>query len=72
MAGVLNSMVFDTAYIRDYLSYNLSRQIGEYASRTAYCEVFINSYYRGLYLLEEKVKADRNRVNVHKIETTAN
>ncbi len=69
---VLNSMVFDTAYIRDYLSYNLSRQIGEYASRTAYCEVFINSYYRGLYLLEEKVKADRNRVNVHKIETTAN
>jgi hypothetical protein len=69
---VLNSMAFDTALIRDYLSYNLSRQIGEYASRTAYCEVVINGYYRGLYLLQEKIKADKNRVNVHKIETTAN
>ncbi|MDP4224447.1 MAG: CotH kinase family protein, partial [Bacteroidota bacterium] len=64
---ILNSMVFDTALIRDYLSYNLSRQIGEYASRTVYCEVVINSYYKGLYLLQEKIKADANRVNVHKI-----
>jgi hypothetical protein len=63
-------MVFDPARIRDYLCYNLSRQIGEYASRTAYCEVIINGDYRGLYLLEEKIKADKNRVNVIKIGTT--
>ncbi len=64
---IFNSMAFDTALIRDYLSYNLSRQIGEYASRTVYCEMVINSNYRGLYLLQEKIKADVNRVNVHKI-----
>lgn len=31
-----NAMGFDPALIRDYLCYNLSRQIGEYASRTVY------------------------------------
>jgi hypothetical protein len=66
---ILNGMVFDPARMRDYLCYNLSRQIGEYASRTAYCEVIINGDYRGLYLLEEKIKADKNRVNVIKIGT---
>jgi len=66
---ILNGMVFDPARMRDYLCYNLSRLIGEYASRTAYCEVIINGDYRGLYLLEEKIKADKNRVNVIKIGT---
>jgi hypothetical protein len=69
---IFNSMVFDPARMRDYLCYNLSRQIGEYASRTAYCEVIINGDYVGIYLLEEKIKADKNRVNVIKITTTDN
>jgi len=64
---ILNSMVFDSALIRDYLCFNLSRQIGEYASRTAYCEVVVNGSYRGLYMLEEKIKPDNNRVDVYKI-----
>jgi hypothetical protein len=64
---IFNGMVWDTAKIRDYITYNLSREIGEYASRTAYCEVIINGDYRGIYLLEEKIKADKNRVNVFKI-----
>jgi hypothetical protein len=65
---ILNGMVFDPALMRDYLSYNLSRQIGQYASRTAYCEVVINGVYKGLYVLQEKIKADENRVDVTKIE----
>jgi hypothetical protein len=69
---ILNSMVFDSALIRDYLSYNLSRQIGEYATRTEYCEVMINGSYRGLYVLQEKIKADKNRVNIMKITSTDN
>ncbi len=64
---ILNSMVFDSSLIRDYLCFNLSRQIGEYASRTAYCEVVVNGSYRGLYILEEKIKPDNNRVDVYKI-----
>jgi CotH protein. len=67
---ILNGMVFDTARMRDYLCYNLARQIGEYASRTAYCELIINGDYRGLYLLQEKIKADKERVNIIKITKT--
>lgn len=69
---ILNGMTFDPATIRDYLTYNLSRKIGEYASRTAYCEVVINGNYRGLYVLQEKIKADNNRVNVTKITANDN
>lgn len=66
---ILNSLAFDPSLIRDYLSYNLSRQIGNYATRTVYCEAVINGEYKGLYLLQEKIKADSNRVNVLKITT---
>lgn len=64
---ILSAMAFDPLRIRDYLCYNLSRKMGEYASRTVYCELVINGAYRGLFLLLEKVKADDDRVNVIKI-----
>lgn len=69
---ILNGMIFDPALMRDYLCYNLSRQIGEYASITAYCELVINGVYKGLYLLQEKIKADENRVNIVKIDNSDN
>jgi len=65
---ILNGMTFDPALMRDYLCYNLSRQIGEYASRTVYCEVIISGEYKGLYLLQEKIKPDDNRVDIVKLE----
>lgn len=69
---ILNSMVFDSALVRDFLCFNLSGRIGEYASRTVYCEVMVNGDYRGLYLLEEKIKADNNRVDIKKISMLDN
>jgi hypothetical protein len=69
---ILNGMTVDPTLILDYLCFNLSRQIGEYASRTVYCELIINGIYRGLYMLVEKIKADDNRVNVIKIGVTDN
>lgn len=69
---ILNGIAFDPSLIRDYLSYNLSRQIGNYATRTAYCELVINGEYRGLYILQEKIKSSTGRVNVLKIASTDN
>jgi hypothetical protein len=69
---ILNGMVFDPSLMRDYISYNLSRQIGEYASRTAYCELIINGTYKGLYVLQEKIKSDYNRVDISNISKTDN
>ena len=64
---ILNGLGFEPSFIRDYLNYNLSRMIGEYASRTAYCEVMLNGIYTGLYVLEEKIKQGSDRVDVTKI-----
>ncbi len=69
---ILNGLAFDPSLMRDYISYNLSRSMGNYASRTQYCEVIINGQYNGLYVLQEKVKADSNRVDVTKIANTHN
>lgn len=69
---ILNAMVFDPALMRDFLCYNLSRQIGEYASRTVYCELVINGSYKGIYLLQEKIKVDENRVNITRIKSQDN
>jgi spore coat protein CotH len=67
---VLNSLAFDPSLIRDYLSYDISRKLGNYASRTQYCEVVLNGDYVGLYVFQEKIKANANRVDVSKIEKT--
>ena len=64
---ILNGLAFDASLIRDYLCYNLTRQMGQYATRTQYCEVIINGDYRGLYILQEKIKDDSKRVNIEEI-----
>lgn len=64
---ILYAMAFDASLIRNYLSYNLSRMIGEYASRTIFCEVVINGSYNGLYVLLEKIKSGTDRVDVYEI-----
>lgn len=69
---ILGGMVFDTAMIRDFLTLSLSRRIGNYAPGSEYCEVVVNGNYRGLYMLQEKIKADNNRVDIHKITAADN
>jgi len=69
---VLNGLAFDASLVRDYISYTLSRSIGDYAPRTNYCEVIINGDYKGLYVLQEKIKDDENRVNVEEISAEDN
>jgi len=69
---VLNSIAFDPSLIRNYLSYDLSRSIGNYAARGKYCEVVINGNYIGLYIFIEKLKVDSERINIVKMNTTDN
>jgi len=69
---ILNGLGYEPSLIRDYLCYNLSRMMGDYACRTVYCEVMINGSYNGLYVLQEKIKQGSERVNVTKIATTDN
>ena len=50
--------------LRNNLTYELARQMGNYATKSQYCELFVNSNYEGVYLLTEKVKRDKNRVDI--------
>ena len=67
---ILNGLAYDASYIRDYISYKLSNQTGNYASRGRYCEVVLNGDFQGIYVLQEKLKADDSRIDINKIKET--
>jgi len=69
---VLNSLAFDPSMIRDMLSYDLSRNLGSYASRGQYVEVIENGDYKGVYILMERIKRDSKRVNISNMSTNDN
>lgn len=64
---ILSASYWDKTLMRNVLSYNLANQMGHYASRTQYCEVFVNNTYMGVYMLMEKIKRNPNRVDVAKL-----
>lgn len=67
---ILYAPYSDKSLMRNVLSMHIGRLTGEYASRTRWCEVFIDGNYRGLYVLMEKIKRDKNRVNISKLKET--
>ena len=69
---VLNSLAFDQTGMRDVLAFELSEHLGQYAPRRVYCEVMINGDYKGLYVFMEKIKVDKNRVNIVKMDESCN
>jgi len=67
---ILNALAFDPSLIRDYLSYELAAEMGNYASRGRYCEVIVNGDYKGLYVFMEKLKIDEGRIDIEKMNET--
>jgi len=62
----------DKSFVRNTLAFQMFRDMGHYASRTALCEVFVNGSYQGIYVLTEKIKPDKGRVNIKKLGITDN
>lgn len=58
----------DKTLMRDVLAYKLGRDLNRYAPRTRYCEVVLNGKYQGVYVLIEKIKRDKNRVDINKLD----
>ena len=69
---VLNATYNDKTLMRDVLAYDLANRMGRYATRSRYCEMMINNKYEGLYILMEKVKKDKNRVDISSLKLTDN
>ena len=65
---ILHAPYSDKSLLRNYLAYELARDMGNYASRTRFCELVINGDYKGLYIFMEKIKRDNNRVDISKLE----
>ena len=71
---------YDRAMIRNSLIYELSNQVGRYAPRTRFVEVFLNTNggaleagdYVGVYALTEKIKRGKDRVAVEKLDASDN
>lgn len=61
---ILYAPYSDKSLIRNVIIYGLSNDIGRYAPRTRFCELFLNNDYRGVYVLIEKIKRDKNRVDI--------
>ncbi len=65
---ILNASYSDKSLLRNVLAFKLFNDMGRYSSRTKFCELIINNEYQGIYILQEKIKRDKNRVNITKLE----
>ncbi len=64
---VLHGPFSDKSLIRNALAYKLAGAVMIYAPRTQFCELIINGHYQGVYLFTEKIKIDKGRVNINKL-----
>jgi hypothetical protein len=63
----------DKTLMRNFLAYKLSNNIGRYAPRTKFVELYLNetgaselsTTYAGVYLLVETIKIAKRRVDIH-------
>lgn len=66
---------YDPVLIHNAFVHQLSRDMGRYSPRTRFLEAFIATgsgplrdiHYAGLYLLEEKIKISKSRVNIDRL-----
>lgn len=69
---VLYAPYTDKTIMRNFLAYTLAREMGRWASRCRYVELIVDNDYKGIYLLEEKIKRNSARVNISKLLPTDN
>ena len=66
---VLHGPYSDKSLLRNSLAYHMGSQTGQYTPRTHLCELYINNDYRGVYMLTEKIKRDKNRVDIANLKS---
>ncbi|MDN5329005.1 MAG: hypothetical protein PWP35_792 [Bacteroidales bacterium] len=69
---ILNANYSDKTLMRNALAYQIWQEMGHYATRYRFVELMLNNRYKGVYILSEKIKRDKNRVNIAKMSTSYN
>ncbi|MCA6364175.1 MAG: CotH kinase family protein [Bacteroidetes bacterium] len=64
---VLLSNYNDRSLVKNLISYHLFGEMGNYTPRAQLCEVLVDSSYKGIYVIGEKIKRDANRVNIARL-----
>lgn len=63
---VLNGPYLDKSLVRNYMWYNISGELMEYAPNVRFCEVILDGDYRGLYLMAESItNGEECRLNLN-------
>ena len=70
----------DRTLIRNAIAYQISSDMGRYAPRTRFVELFLHEgsgpvsreHYHGVYMLAERIKWDNNRVDIEKLSPQDN
>jgi len=69
---ILNANYSDKSLIRNVMAYQIWRNMGHYSTRYHFVELILNSQYQGIYIFSEKIKRDKNRLDIAKLSTTQN
>ena len=57
----------DKTLIRNVMTFDFARSMGNYAPRTHFCELIIDGDYRGVYVLMERIKIDNGRLDLQRL-----
>jgi hypothetical protein len=58
----------DKSLMRNALAYRIGNGMGNWNPHTRFVELILNDEYRGVYLVVEKIKRDKNRVDIAKLK----
>jgi subtilisin-like proprotein convertase family protein len=64
---IFKAEYLDHTLLKNSIAYEMARRMGGYAPRTRPCELMLDGEYIGLYMLTEKVKRDKNRIDIAKL-----
>lgn len=69
---IINGPYADKSLMRNKFIYDLSREMGRYASRAEFVEMKLNGLHKGTHVLLEKIKRDSERVDISKLKSDDN
>ncbi len=69
---ILNANYTDKSFIRNTMAYQVWQNMEHYGTRYRHVELILNGEYKGIYIFSEKIKRDKNRVDISKLSTDQN
>ena len=71
VVNISERYIWDRSLMFNHIAYELSNQIGKYASRGKFVEIEVNGEYMGVYYLCEKLKRDSKRIDIKSLNTSS-